>query len=161
MKISKKNERFYKDLDRSRSLISGQLNVVGNDLGHLAVVVGGDVARNVLARRLHGNIFVFTEIDASMVLAEQLELEPLVARRQTCEVARVTLLLPSRVAASAAASTAATSERITPAIASIAAVSPPTTASAASTTTAPIITANQFINLLFAVFFWENCWFNA
>jgi hypothetical protein len=134
--------RSFKDLDRSGSLISGQLNVVGDDLGHLAVVVGGDVARNVLARRLHGNIFVFAEIDACVVLAEQLKLEPLITRRQAREVARVTLLLPPRVAASAT-SAAATSVRIAPAIASIAAVSPPTTAAASTTT--PIITAKQFI----------------
>lgn len=140
------------NLDRSGSLVSGQLDVVGDDLGHLAVLVGVDVGRNVVARRLHGNIFVFAKIDASEVLTEQLELQPVVFRRQAGEVARVALLLPARVATSAstAAASAATSVRIAPARASIPAVAPAAAAARSTTTSTatPIITANKTTQLI-------------
>lgn len=102
------------DYDRDRVLlhwrrlvVARQRYVVPNDLCQLDVLEAADVRRHILARRLHGYIFVFVEINAGVRRPEQLQLEVLLPSQRNCVVHLVRILSISAIAAAFASSTIA------------------------------------------------------
>uniref|UniRef100_A0A8W7PSX2 Uncharacterized protein n=1 Tax=Anopheles coluzzii TaxID=1518534 RepID=A0A8W7PSX2_ANOCL len=73
-------------LHRRRFVVACQLYVIIDNLCQLNVVEGIDVAGHVVARRLHGNIFVLAEIDTGVAVFEQLRLQTLVPLGEHCVV---------------------------------------------------------------------------
>lgn len=98
----------YRDrvlLHRCRLVVARHFDVLANDVGQLNVIEGCNVLGNILARRLHGNVFVLIEIDAGVGCAKQLEFDAFISWQWNRVVDVTTSTVPlSTVSAAAAAS---------------------------------------------------------